>query len=123
MFVSFICMSGAFILAPVIYYPITGNRICMLPIYLPGVNWETDNFGYAITLIFQGVTCLKSIFQYSFSDTCFSLLVGHVTLMVDLIKIKLAELNHMIVSKEMTPTIRIRLHFRNILQMHKEMRL
>lgn len=107
-----------FILSPLFIYLVFGAIEPILPIYIPFVD-PTENSGYIITtcshIYFVFVACTG----YSVADSVLMDLIFHVLLCSDLLRVDLDSLNEMLVEGECKP-IEIRLRFRNILQMHKD---
>lgn len=121
MYVQYFCSAMIFAFAPFLYYPFSREWIYMLPIFIPGVDKDSTH-GYIIMSCFHGGQCIAAFFVYSCIDTSFAVLVGHVILMTRLIRNKIQALNRMVTEKRHgNSDLVMWRHFRNIIQMQKEL--
>lgn len=118
--IYFLC-SLAFMTTPVLIYLIFDVVEYIAPIFIPYVNPE-ERYGYIVTACLHlYFVCIAGL-GYTLADSLLSILIFHVLLCSNLMKHDLQSLNEMLTGNEYEE-IELRIHFRNILQIHKEIRL
>lgn len=110
-----------FIVSPFFIYWIFGAVELILPIFIPFVD-PTEKSGYIITTCCHVYFVFVACSGYSIADSSLIDLIIHMLLCSDLLRHDLQTLNEMLVKNKYEP-IEVRLRFRNILQMHKEIKL
>lgn len=115
----FMCMV-VFISAPFFIYLLFNVVEPIIPIYIPFVD-PTEKIVFIITSGFHVYFIFIATFGFTFVDSLLANLIFYVLMYAGLIEDDLNALNQMISDGEQNGLV-LRIRFRNILLMHKEMR-
>lgn len=106
---------------PILLYLLYGSVELIVPIYIPMID-ATEKTGYIITTASHVYFTAMATAGFCFFDSLISNLILHVLVYAELIENDLGALNQMIADGEWNE-LDLRIRFRNILIMHKEMRM
>lgn len=120
-FVVYFLSVISFLVAPFIIYLVFNVVELIVPIYIPYVNVE-ESVGFIVTSCFHIYFLLIAGIGFALCDTVLANLIFQVLMCSALIGNDLDALNEMLLEKQYKE-IELTIRFRNLLQMHKELRM
>lgn len=117
----FIVLFIIFTFFPLVVYLVTGEKLVLFPVYLPGVDEETDR-GFVILTCVHIFWFLQLCIGLVGSDSLFALMLLHMLPISELFEVSLAEMNDALRKDQMIgQTEYMKMWIRNLLQMHIEL--
>ena len=120
MLVLYLLCGLAFISTPGILYLLTNEIEMVLPLYLMGIKVNSVT-GFGINTLYHIFMVSVATVGFYYMDGLYANLVLNVLAMTGLIRNQFHEMNKMLLMSHEYPTSQIRMRFRNIILMHKEM--
>lgn len=111
---------GGFMLFPVLYYILTGDRVMIFPVYVPYLDDSTWQ-GFLTYYAIHSFWCAQLVVGLVGSDLLMALLLLHTLPIVEILELSVEELSYEL---EHFPAARqslmVQMQLRNVIQMHKE---
>lgn len=109
-----------FVLFPVLYYVLTGERIMIFPVYVPFLddsNWQ----GFMTYFAIHTGWCVQIPLGFVASDLLMALLLLHIWPLVEIFELSIKELNYELMNLPAArQSLTVKVQMRNVIQMHKE---
>lgn len=113
-------MGGLGIFAvPFIVYFMRGDFILVLPLRLPGIDDSTFE-GFCFYWVYQTINIFGSAYGLAIIDFLYAIPILNSLMISEIINDEMDQLNDYLVQSEVDPLV-VKVKFRNILLMHKEM--
>lgn len=107
-------------LFPVLYYALIGDKVILLPMYVPFLD-DSTLCGYVIYYVLHSFWCVQSSIGLIGADLLMALLLLHTLPLVEIFELSISEMNDILVHcPAARQSLLLKMQLRNIIQMHKE---
>lgn len=103
--VMYVAAFVSYLFYPVLVYFVVGEKITLIPIYLPYTNISESNFDYILNMVFQVILTFFGALAILVCDCKFLIYAVHTMGFADVFVIKMAELDDMVNKKTETEAI------------------